>query len=135
MTQTPSRDWQKDMEWAQRRADADEYEGWTEPLIYWLQEAKVYKQSYEATLTYHTAEKSRADASEKQADEWRERTRQSNIDLEAAEARVKKLEAVIKAANDENERMLNGEGDEAYAEALSILYPDTPTPTSKEDLK
>lgn len=39
MTQTP-RDWQEDMEWVQRRADADEYEGWTEPLLYWLREAK-----------------------------------------------------------------------------------------------
>ncbi|MEK3784732.1 hypothetical protein [Paenibacillus sp. FSL R5-0810] len=34
------RDWQKDMEWAQIIWDAGEYQAWTEPLIYWLQEVK-----------------------------------------------------------------------------------------------
>lgn len=37
------RDWQKDMEWAQLISDAGEYRAWTEPLIYWLQEAAAEK--------------------------------------------------------------------------------------------
>lgn len=56
MTQTPSRDWQKDMEMFEEANKAALTwlvgKGAAEAGVYWLKEAKVYKQSYEAVLRY-----------------------------------------------------------------------------------
>jgi hypothetical protein len=59
------RDWQKDMEMCGHHVQplVFAYEA-RYALPYWLQEAKVYKQSYEGTLTAWEAEKARADAAE-----------------------------------------------------------------------
>ncbi|ASA20925.1 hypothetical protein [Paenibacillus donghaensis] len=83
-------------------------------LPYWLQEAKIYKQSYEATLTAYTAEKARAEAAE---------AREQRL-KEAIENALKWTWCSSEANMSEIDTVLN--------DILSTLYPDTPAPTGEE---
>lgn len=119
MTQTP-RDWKKDMELAHKARyefSIIHLNNVLDSLFYWLQEAKVYKQSYDATLTAYEAKKARADISE--AREQR---------LKEAAVKVKE----IYESDIHDEEALNIIND-MFKELLSTLYPDTPAPTTKED--
>ncbi|WP_438498045.1 hypothetical protein [Paenibacillus sp. IHBB 3054] len=101
-----------------------------EALPYWLQEAKIYQQSYEATLTHYTAEKARAD----DAEIWRDKAynkvghqAQEILELRTAlresEAREQRLKKLLEKIDDETRDEWIGV---MIKELLSTLYPDTP---------
>ncbi|MEK3717942.1 hypothetical protein [Paenibacillus sp. FSL R7-0333] len=145
MTQTP-RDWQKDMEMCERvkdaewlildhtsaaywqrgglmstiweGVDAEALQQHKAALPYWLQEAKVYKQSYEATLTQYTAEKARADAAEAREQQLKEAAQLAVNDLELWNDKILAAKVVL----GQLQRM------------LSTLYPDTPAQPVEEKL-
>lgn len=181
MTQTPSRDWQKDMDacltvndWHEYpwEAGSEEDSGvWNiyeiipdepcdfvaecetelvtdfimtahEALPYWLQEAKIYKQSYEATLTAYTSEKSRADAAEDELntlranfvalkderDFWEIKRTQHKNRADRAETREQRLKEEVEASICLIEAAgLNGRA-ASLKSLLRALYPDTPAP-------
>jgi hypothetical protein len=177
MTQTPSRDWQKDM---QRVKDAHHArtcvnqpfprlawqemlpDPWEDVAEHWLQEAKVYKQSYEGTLTAWEAEKARADAAEAKIEEMKE---VYNREYKNVAERLQKFEeeepdrfsnemwnsALLKESEAREQRLKEAmEGaitefglwnDKGMAASimksqlkyeLSTLYPDTPAPKEGE---
>ncbi|MBY3621274.1 hypothetical protein HGO21_17120 [Acinetobacter sp. CUI P1] len=118
------RDWQKDMDLVQGTIKHDAFPAWTDPMLYWLQEAKELQEIVSGRgreLLRHrdllkglndelTATEARADAAE-------QRERQLKKAIEEAlkwtwyhgEANMTEIDAVL---ND----------------ILATLYPDTPAP-------
>ncbi|MEK3969475.1 hypothetical protein [Paenibacillus sp. FSL H7-0323] len=108
------RDWQKDMEMAHTARyeyDISHLNNVLDSLFYWLGAYGGLESAYEKQIV--------------EAGKYSERA-------DAAEARVKELESIIKAANDENDWLISGDADELYGEAISTLYPDTPAPNGEE---
>lgn len=159
MTQTPSRDWQKDMERVQQSKHGRTLcnaplinlawqdglpDAWEDIAGYWLQEAKVYKQSYEGTLTAWEAEKARADVAEARVKELENSRRFEFIGelrRDAAEKETLLAEEIIRLEAREQqlkeviqEAQIVLEAKEPWPfkvlfkirELLSTLYPDTP---------
>lgn len=67
-------------------------------LPYWLVQAAEWKAEAAKTEIKAAAEKERADKEAGQAELWREYVRKSNLELEATEAREKKLREAIEEA-------------------------------------
>ncbi|WP_025706349.1 hypothetical protein [Paenibacillus graminis] len=109
MTQTPSRDWQNDMDRVQSMIKMGAFEEWTEPMLYWLQK---YESKKSTARVYR-------EQSLKQMREKRE--------IRAREQRLKEALETIKELSkwDGISQYL----DRCYIEArdvLATLYPDTP---------
>ncbi|WP_340011770.1 hypothetical protein MHI32_01520 [Paenibacillus sp. FSL H7-0690] len=115
------RDWQKDMDMCEAARETEN--GLTAfrelgvggPMMatYWLQEAKIYKQSYEGTLTAYEAEKARADAAEAREQQLKEAVQLAVNDLELWSDKILAAKVVLGQLQ----------------RTLSTLYPDTPAPT------
>lgn len=114
MTQTPRE--QKDMELCTNITSMAGKGEYIRMSVHWLQEAKVYKQSYEGTLKEYEAEKARADIAE---------SREQRL----KEAAVKVEEIYESDIHDDD--ALNIIND-MFKELLSTLYPDTPVPKEGE---
>lgn len=119
MTQTP-RDWQKDMDRVQQSKHGRTLcnapvinlawqdglpDRWEDIAEYWLKEAKVYKQSYEAVLRYAGSVEDREQRLKEAAEKVSEIYESEYTDEEA-----------VNSIND------------MFMDLLSTLYPDTPAP-------
>ncbi|MEC0169745.1 hypothetical protein [Paenibacillus graminis] len=112
MTQTPSRDWQNDMDRVQSMIKMGAFEEWTEPMLYWLQK---YESKKSTARVYR-------EQSLKQMREKRE--------IRAREQRLKEeLEGALRFINRTEhipEETVAGYVRAHFIQALSTLYPDTP---------
>lgn len=148
------RDWQKDMDDVRHYLkDRHSYHHAEQTLRgtpvsdilqYWLQEAKVYKQSYEGTLTAWEAEKARVKELEnsrrfefigelrRDAAEKETLLAEEIIRLEAREQQLKEViqeaQIVLEAKEPWPFKVLF-----KIRELLSTLYPDTPAPKEGSD--
>ncbi|MEK4474321.1 hypothetical protein NSQ91_13985 [Paenibacillus sp. FSL R7-0048] len=121
------RDWQKDMDLVQGTIKHDAFPAWTEPMLYWLQEAKELQEivsgrgreilrlrSLLGGLNDElTATEDRADAAEAREQQLKDAVQLAVNDLELWSDKTLAAKVVLGQLQ----------------RTLSTLYPDTPAPT------
>ncbi|MEK4878903.1 hypothetical protein [Paenibacillus sp. FSL R5-0908] len=138
------RDWQKDMDLVQGTIKHDAFPAWTEPMLYWLQEAKFYQG--ELSDCYKAVEQQQEEIRELTLAKYREIER-----ADAAEAREQRLKEALELMVymfrydleegraymnfGDFEEVLEPDDNAAYisvSNLLRTLYPDTPAPKEGE---
>ncbi|WP_438498587.1 hypothetical protein [Paenibacillus sp. IHBB 3054] len=145
MTQTPSRDWQKDMALVQGTIKHDAFPAWTEPMLFWLQAYAAEANEVCYWKGEAESEKARADTAEELAVQYKEERDSGDEARAEVYGRLLEAEGREQQLKEESSEAVEGlyqivqrgdltsfdldQANQFRIQYISTLYPDTPAPT------